>query len=121
MFRRMSPREMRRMMQRMGLEMEEMPDVDHVLIKTRKKQVIIEKPQVLLMKMAGQTIFQVIGEAREVEEVKPEEKPVEEVEIPEEDVQLVAAQAGVSLDEARRALKQTKGDLAQAIMLLTGS
>ncbi len=39
--------------------------------------------------------------------------------IPEEDVQLVATQANVSPDQARAALEQTKGDLAQAILLLS--
>ncbi|RLE52971.1 MAG: nascent polypeptide-associated complex protein [Candidatus Methanomethylicota archaeon] len=118
MFKRMSPREMRRMMQRMGLEMEEMQGVEQVLIKVRNKQLVVENPQVLVMKMAGQTIFQIVGEAKEVEMLKTEEK-IEEVEIPEEDIQLVATQPGVSFEEAKKALKQPKGDLAQAIMLLT--
>lgn len=39
-------------------------------------------------------------------------------EITEEDVQLVAQQAGVSVEEARVALEQTEGDLTQAILLL---
>jgi nascent polypeptide-associated complex subunit alpha len=36
----------------------------------------------------------------------------------EEDVKLVAQQANVSIDLARNALESTKGDLAQAILLL---
>jgi len=39
-------------------------------------------------------------------------------EITEEDVQLVAQQANVSVEKARAALEQTKGDLTQAILLL---
>jgi NACalpha-BTF3-like transcription factor len=34
-------------------------------------------------------------------------------------VQLVAMQAKASVDQARAALEQTKGDLAQAILLLS--
>jgi len=41
------------------------------------------------------------------------------VKIPEEDVQLVATQANVSQEQARAALEQTNGDLAQAILLLS--
>ena len=37
---------------------------------------------------------------------------------PDEDVALVAAQAGVDEDLAREALKEVKGDLAKAILLL---
>lgn len=109
----MSPREMRRLMQRMGLEMEELQGVEQVLIKLHNKHLTIKDPQVLIMKMAGQTIYQIVGEAQEVEEVQ------EEFEVSDEDAQLVAAQAGVSVEEAKKALKQTHGDLAQAILYLT--
>jgi nascent polypeptide-associated complex subunit alpha len=111
--RRVNPREARRMMQRMGLNMGAMPDVEQVIFKTSTKEIIIESPEVAVMEMQGQKIFQVTGE-------KIVEKAVEKaVKIPEEDVQLVATQAKVSLEQARAALEQTKGDLAQAILLLT--
>jgi nascent polypeptide-associated complex subunit alpha len=111
--RRVNPREARRMMQRMGLNMGAMPDVEQVIFKTSTKEIIVENPEVAVMEMQGQKIFQVTGE-------KIVEKVVEKaVKIPEEDVQLVATQAKASLDQARAALEQTKGDLAQAILLLT--
>jgi nascent polypeptide-associated complex subunit alpha len=111
--KRMNPREARRMMQRMGLNMGAMPDVEQVIIKTSNKEIIVENPEVAVMEMHGQKIFQVTGE-------KIVEKTVEKaVKIPEEDVQLVAIQARVSPEQARAALEQTKGDLAQAILLLS--
>jgi len=100
-------------MKRMGLSMGAMPDVQQVILKTSTKEIIIENPEVAVMDMHGQKIFQVTGE-------KIVEKTIEKkVTIPEEDVQLVAQQAGVSVEEARAALEQTKGDLAQAILLLS--
>jgi len=111
--RRVSPREAKRMMQRMGLSMGAMPDVQQVVFKTSTKEIIIENPEVAILDMRGQKIFQVTGE-------KIVEKVIErKVTIPEEDVQLVATQAKVSVEEARSALEQTKGDLAQAILLLS--
>ena len=111
--KRFNPREAKRMMQRMGLNMGAMPDVQQVIFKTSSKEIIVENPEVAVMEMHGQKIFQVTGE-------KIVEKALEkEVTIPEEDVQLVATQAKVSLEEARTALVQTKGDLAQAILLLS--
>lgn len=111
--RRVNPREARRMMQRMGMSMGAMPDVEQVIIKTSTKEIIVENPEVAVMEMQGQKIFQVMGE-------KITEKPVEKaVKIPEEDVQLVATQANVSPEQARTALEQTNGDLAQAILLLS--
>ena len=37
-------RQMRRMMDKMGLDMEEIPNVQEVIIKTDKKEIIIPKP-----------------------------------------------------------------------------
>jgi len=100
-------------MQRMGMSMGAMPDVEQVIFKTSTKEIIVENPEVAVMEMQGQKIFQVTGE-------KIVEKAVEKaVKIPEEDVQLVATQANVSLEQARAALEQTEGDLAQAILLLS--
>lgn len=111
--RRISPREAKRLMKRMGLNMGAMPDVQQVILKTNTKEIIIENPEVAVMDMHGQKIFQVTGE-------KIVEKMIEKkVTIPEEDVQLVAQQAKVSVEQARAALEQTKGDLAQAILLLS--
>jgi nascent polypeptide-associated complex subunit alpha len=113
MRRKINPREAKRMMQRMGLSMDEMPDVHQVIFKTSTKEIIVENPAVAIMEMQGQKIFQVTGE-------KIVEKAIEkETEIPEEDVQLVAMQAKVGIEQARAALEQTKGDLAQAILLLS--
>ena len=111
--RRINPREAKRMMQRMGMNMGAMPDVEQVIFKTSTKEIIVENPEVTVMEMQGQKIFQVMGE-------RVIEKAVEKaVKIPEEDVQLVATQANVSPEQARAALEQTKGDLAQAILLLS--
>jgi len=111
--RRISPREAKRLMKRMGLSMSAIPDVEEVVLKTSTKEIIIENPEVAVMNMHGQKIFQITGE-------KIVEKAIErKITIPEEDVQLVAQQAKVSVEQARAALEQTGGDLAQAILLLS--
>jgi len=110
--RRVSPREAKRMMQRMGLSMGEVPDVQEVILRTATKEIIIEDPEVAVLDLRGQKIFQVTGER--IIEKKIERK----VAIPEEDVRLVADQTGKSEEEARRALEETGGDLAKAILLL---
>lgn len=115
---KISPRELQRIMQsvkRAGLSIEQVEGVEGVIIKLRDRELVIKKPQVTCMKVGGQTIFQVIGEVEE------KGLAIEEISVSEEDVQLVASQAGVSLEEARRALKATKGDLARAILYLKGA
>ncbi len=115
MRRRVSPREAKRMMQRMGLSMGEMPDVQEVIFRTSAKEIIIENPEVAVLDLHGQKIFQVTGD--KITEKAAEKKTVIPV-IPEEDARLVADQTGKSLEEAKKALEETQGDLAKAILLL---
>jgi len=113
MHRRVNPREAKRMMQRMGLSMNAMTDVEQVIIKTSSKEITIEKPEVAMLEMQGQKIFQVTG--GEITEKAVERKPSG---VAEEDIRLVADQTGKSLEEARKALEECQGDLAKAILLL---
>jgi len=63
-------RQMRRMMDKMGLDMEEIPNVQEVIIKTDKKEIIISKPSVTEMKSKENSIFQVIAESFEEKELE---------------------------------------------------
>lgn len=100
------------MMQRMGLSMGEMPDVQEVIFKTATKEIVIENPEVAVLDLKGQRIFQVTGE-------RIVERAVErKISIPEEDIRLVADQTGKSMEEAKKALEEAEGDLAKAILLL---
>jgi len=115
--KRVSPREAKRMMQRMGLSMGEMPDVQEVILRTSTKEIVVENPEVAVLEMHGQRIFQVTGGKITEKEIEVE-KAKKKVAIPEEDVRLVADQTGKSMEEARRVLEETEGDLARAILLL---
>lgn len=112
MRRNFSPREAKRMMQRMGLNMNTLQDVEEVIIKTNKKEIVIQEPEVAILDVQGQKMFQIIGG-------KVSEKTMEPTSIIlEEDVRLVADQTGKSLEEARKTLEECEGDLAKAILLL---
>lgn len=115
MQRRMNPREAKRMMQRMGMSMDAVQEVEQVIIKTRSKDIIIEQPEVAILHMQGQKIFQVTG--GKITEKTPE-RAAHKLVVPEEDVRLVADQTGKSVDEAQKALEECEGDLAKAILLL---
>jgi len=109
--RKISSRTARRMMQRMGMEVEEIRNATQVTIKTADKEIVIDNPEVSVTKMQDQKIFQIIGGV-------VTERSIVKEQILEEDVKLVAQQANVSIDAARKALESTKGDLAQSILLL---
>ena len=96
---------------KMGMKMEDLEGVREVIIRFDDKELIIDEPSVSLMNVMGQETYQIDGKAREVELEY-------EIEIPDEDVQMVANTANVSEDEARAALEECKGDLAEAIMKL---
>jgi nascent polypeptide-associated complex subunit alpha len=111
-----SPRELKRALKRMGLELEEVGNVVKVEIYLEDKKITIDKPQVVFIKSREQTIVQVVGSMRE-EKLEAAPK-VAEVKISEDDVEFVASQAGVSREEARRALLESRGDIAEAILKL---
>ena len=73
------------------------------------KDLIISPADVSLMTVMGQETYQVTGTAVEVEK---------EIEIPQEDIEMVANTAGVSAADAEEALRETGGDLAEAILKL---
>jgi nascent polypeptide-associated complex subunit alpha len=117
--KRMNPREQRRMMQRMGMNMDTVPDVQQVIIRTNTKDIVIDEPQVAILQVQGQKMYQVIG--GEVSEQAPSQRQTAKAVQPtfsEEDVRLVADQTGKSLEKAKEALEECQGDLAKAILLL---
>jgi len=117
MHRKVNPREARRMMQRMGMNMDSLPDVEQVIIKTSSKDLLIESPEVAILNMQGQKIFQIIG-GQITEQAPQRDTSVPKLSVSEEDVRLVADQTGKSVEEAKAALEECDGDLAKAILLL---
>lgn len=120
MHKRMNPREQKRMMQRMGMNMDSVADVQQVIIRTAGKDIVIDEPEVAILQVQGQKMYQVIG--GQVSEQAPSARatagaPAKPA-FTDEDVQLVADQTGKSLERAKEALIEADGDLAKAILLL---
>ena len=115
-------RDASRMMQKMGVKMDELQDVSQVIIKTPSKDIVIGAPSVTLVTVQGQVMYQIVG--GEVSEVQPQAEVAGQVAVsagpPEADVLLVVQQTGKSPEEARKALVDSDGDLARAILLLKG-
>lgn len=109
-----NPRDLRRAMKRMGIKLEEVNAVRVVIELDDGSRLVVSGPQVSVMRMKGQPpMIYVVGD------IEKEEPPqAGSVEISEEDVMLVAEQAGVSPEEARRALEEAGGDIAEAILRL---
>lgn len=123
-------RQMRRKMQSQGIDMDQV-DATRVIIEGPEKTLVIEQPEVILMKQAGQEIYQVVGAADEyaadefsveeredIEELEQIEEPEVKPTITENDVMLVASQGNVDPEEAKAVLMECNGDIAKAILLI---
>jgi len=111
----MNPKQMQKLMEQMGIKSEEIRAA-RVIIEKEDGKIIITQPQIIAVNMQGQKSFQISGK---IEEVKGSaEASAGESEITEDDVKLVMEQSGASREDALRALKETKGDIAGALMKL---
>ncbi|AEH59919.1 alpha-NAC related protein [Methanosalsum zhilinae DSM 4017] len=108
--RGMNPAKMKQMMKQMGINIEDVDDVEQVIIRTSEKDIIFNNAKVSIMTAQGVDTYQIVGTPEEV---------TRELEIPDDDIRLVVEQTGVSEEEAREALKNANGDLAEAIMTLS--
>jgi len=108
-------RDAKRMMQKMGMKIDEIDGVTEVLIRTATREIIIEEPVVTSVVVQGQRMYQITGGSAHERTPSAEVTPPE---VPEEDAKLVAMQTGKTVDEAKAALKESGGDLAEAILKL---
>ena len=105
----MNPSQMKSMMRQMGIKSEEL-EAERVIIELRGgKRLVFDDPQVTGIDMKGQTTYTLAGTPRE---------EGAEGKIPQEDVEMVASQAGASAEDAEKALTETRGDIAEAIAKL---
>jgi nascent polypeptide-associated complex subunit alpha len=108
--RGMNPAKVKQMMKQMGINITEINDVEQVIIRTPDRDIVFNDADVSIMNAQGVDTYQIVGTPEEV---------TRELQIPDDDVRLVAEQTGVSEDKARAALKNANGDLAEAIMALS--
>ncbi len=99
-------RQLRKMMKRMGINIKEIK-AEKVIIETSDKKYLFKSPNVSIMDMKGQKTYQIVGTPEIITNIN------------EDDVNLVAEKTGKSKEEARKALEETNGDIAQAIINLS--
>lgn len=112
MIPKMNPRQMEKMMRQMGIKNENI-EADEVIIRCADKEIIISNPNVQKVNMMGQDSYQISGEIseRNIDEDAPK--------FTDDDIQMVMDQTNCSKNEAEDALKETTGDIAEAILILT--
>jgi nascent polypeptide-associated complex subunit alpha len=109
----MNSRQLAQMMKRFGINVKNIDNVEKVLIQTDTKEYVFDTAEVTVMEAQGQKTFQIIGEPI----VKNRGGETQDTQ--NEDIRLIMEQTGKSEAEVRNALKETNGDLAEAILKLT--
>ena len=107
---RMNPRQMNQMMRRLGINVKPIDNVQKVIIQTTTKEYVFEDVEVTVMEVQGQKTYQLTGETKIKNLSEDKQK---------EDINLIMEQTGKTEEEARKALQETKGDIAEAILKLT--
>lgn len=103
---RINPRQMEKMMKRMGMQTVPI-EAEEVVIKGSDKDIVITDPQVTRVNVMGTDTFQITGNV--------EERSAER--FSEDDVRMVMEKSGATAEQARAALEET-GDIASAILRL---
>jgi nascent polypeptide-associated complex subunit alpha len=114
---RMNPRQMKQAMKRLGIKAEEIEEATEVIIRTPTEEYVISNPSVTRMEVQGQITFQVLGDC-ELRERTSDEKGLT---IHDKDITLVMEQTGCSKEEAVKALQDTDGQPAEAILQIVSS
>ena len=108
MMPQINPKQMERMMRQMGIKNTPI-DAERVIIETSDKKITITQPQVVMVEMQGNKSFQISGNTQEESAAS----------FTQEDVEMVAQKTSKTEEEARKALQETKGDIAEAILKLS--
>ena len=101
------------------LNVKSLSGVIEVIVKLEDHEIILTKPEIQIMKHEGNDVYMINSYESSKNYYIPSSSLQKELVIKESDVQLVMKQAKVDAGIAERALQESQGDLAKAVMSLT--
>ncbi len=111
----LNPRKMKKMMEQMGIELEELEVEDVVMTLANGEKLIFKEVEVTKMEAKGQKTYQIVGDP----EMGGSDQTIDNVtEISKEDIEMVMQKSDVDEETARKSIEATEGDLAAAIYRL---
>ncbi len=113
---RVNERQIKRMMQQMGIKSNDMSGVIQVDFVFPDKKITIKNPEVTILEIQGTKTYQVVGGEESVGSVSNEKN--QENDINEEDLKLVMEKTGESREKAVEALRKNGYKPAEAIIYL---
>ena len=96
------PKKIQQMMKKLNLNVRQI-EADTVIIKAKDKEIIINKPEIMIADMMGKEVYQITGEVYE-------KTPVDE-----SDISLVMGKTGKDRNTVVRKLEELDNDLAKTI------
>ena len=114
---KMNDRQMKQAMKKMGIKQTAIPDVVEVVIRTKTSETVIKAADVICIEMPGGKSYQVTG-PETVRAIGEGESVAETPTFSDEDIELVMSQAGCERDAAVKALSESNGEPAEAIIKL---
>ena len=102
-----NPKQMQAAMKQMGIAQEQINASKVIIEKTDGTKIILMNPDVMKVKMQGNTSYQISGD-----EIIESDEP----ETTSEDVETVMEKTGCDKETATKALEDANGDLAEAIL-----
>ncbi|MBI2233397.1 MAG: nascent polypeptide-associated complex protein [Candidatus Aenigmarchaeota archaeon] len=96
------PKKIQQMMKKLNLNVRQI-EADTVIIKAKDKEIIINKPEIMIADMMGKEVYQITGEVYE-------KTPVDE-----SDISLVMEKTGKDRNTVVRKLEELDNDLAKTI------
>ena len=116
--RGVNPRQMQQAMKKMGIKQTDINNVTEVIIRTADREIVITDAEVVLVEMQGSRNYQISGneKTRELGSASPAA-----VSFPAGDIDLVMSQTGCDKERAVKALEDTGGQPAEAILKIMTS
>jgi nascent polypeptide-associated complex subunit alpha len=112
---------MQQAIKQMGIKQSNMDDAIEVVIRTPDKEIVITNPDVVVVDMKGSRSYQISGteEIRKPGTAGAAAAPT--ASFPSGDIELVMSQTGCDREKAIKALEETKGQPAEAILKIMTS
>ncbi len=105
-----NPRQMNQMMRKLGISVKNIDNVEKIIIQTDSKEYIFKDAEVTVMDAKGHKTYQITGNPIITDRSDDTLK---------EDIKLVMDQTSKSEEEAKKALEDSNGDIAEAILKLS--
>ena len=99
------PKKVEQIMKKLNMKVQQI-EAEEVVIRTKDKDIIISRPEIMLADMMGREVYQVSGEVSERTLVN------------EDDVRMIMDKTGKDRDIVVKKLEELDNDLAKAIMEL---